>query len=96
MILPELSSTSHIWVVLSVKIAREGEGLEGKAIGRKEEKDHAFSLNLPQYSLQLYLKHFWTNHSAQAQMPIFALFDSARILCTLLSIENHQNMRSKH
>jgi hypothetical protein len=53
MILLELSSTSHIWLVLSVKIAREGEGIEGKGKRRKEGKNHAFSLNLPQYSLQL-------------------------------------------
>jgi hypothetical protein len=39
MILPELSSISHIWVVLSVKIAREGDGLDGKSDGRKEGKN---------------------------------------------------------
>jgi hypothetical protein len=35
MILLELSSTSHIWAVLSFKIAREGEGIEGKGKRRK-------------------------------------------------------------
>jgi hypothetical protein len=57
MILLELSSTSHIWVVLSFKIAREGEGIEGKGKkGERKGKNQALSLNLPQYSLQLLFK----------------------------------------
>lgn len=56
MILLELSSISHIWVILSIKIAREGEGIEGKGKRRKGGKNHAFSLNLPLYSLQLLFK----------------------------------------
>jgi hypothetical protein len=34
MILVELSSTSHMWMVLSVKIVREGEGREGREKGK--------------------------------------------------------------
>ena len=79
MILLELSSIGHIWVVPSVKIARKGEGRRGKANWRKEEKILPFPSTFQNILCSYYLKHFWTHRSARAPTPIFALFGCAMV-----------------
>lgn len=70
-----------------MKIAREGEGIEGKDKGEKGERDEKYvlPLNLPQYSLRLLLKTL----SDASFLQQGGVWDVARALLVFGERRNH-------